>query len=332
MTDKKDNALVQVGQQEILPASLQELLQEASRDTMQNLMADNTRKAYRSDWDHFCAWCDSQGVSPMPASPAIVIAYLEAHKNELKRSTLERRVVSIGHAHRMSNVNPPPTEDAHVRYYWKGLRRSLPKKQKKAKALPVEILHKMLSVPERSLAHLRDQVMLAVGFLAGLRRGEVVRIRVEDLEWEDEGVVLTIPRSKADQEGEGREIPLPYSDHDVFCIPSRLKDFMKRTGIEEGWLFRGWKGGKWGARHVSTKTLVDALKQALLDVGEDPMKYSAHSLRAGVATLLAVEDVNEREIQEHLGHKNADITRGYIRIANRWRKSPLKKIIGKEKE
>jgi site-specific recombinase XerD len=40
-----------------------------------------TRRAYRSDFNLFCAWCESKRAAALPASPATVAAFLAAQAN-----------------------------------------------------------------------------------------------------------------------------------------------------------------------------------------------------------------------------------------------------------
>src|SRR4051794_6063408 len=41
--------------------------------------ASATRRAYRSDWVHFEAWCRTNGLAALAATPQVVGAYLAAH-------------------------------------------------------------------------------------------------------------------------------------------------------------------------------------------------------------------------------------------------------------
>ena len=53
--------------------------------------ADNTRRAYRADWQHFQNWCSSHGLVAMPADPiGTLLAYLTAHAGLVKVTTLTR--------------------------------------------------------------------------------------------------------------------------------------------------------------------------------------------------------------------------------------------------
>jgi site-specific recombinase XerD len=56
----------------------------------------------------------------------------------------------------------------------------------------------------------RDRALLCLGFAGGCRRSEFVALDVGDLCFGDDGLELTIRRSKTDQEGLGRKIGIPY--------------------------------------------------------------------------------------------------------------------------
>src|ERR1700730_11987910 len=42
--------------------------------------ADNTRRAYRAGVRAWCAWCDQHGLTPLPARPADIAAFLAAQR------------------------------------------------------------------------------------------------------------------------------------------------------------------------------------------------------------------------------------------------------------
>ena len=56
------------------------------------------------------------------------------------------------------------------------------------------------------LKDLRDRALLLIGFAGGLRRSELAAINCIDIERVREGIILTIRRSKTDQDRVGRRI------------------------------------------------------------------------------------------------------------------------------
>src|ERR1700710_162066 len=54
--------------------------------------AHATKRAYRSDWVHFGAWCQAHGFIAMPAEPRTVGAYLASLGETHAPNTIRRRL------------------------------------------------------------------------------------------------------------------------------------------------------------------------------------------------------------------------------------------------
>jgi site-specific recombinase XerC len=57
-----------------------------------------------------------------------------------------------------------------------------------------------------SLQETRDRALILLGFAGAFRRSELAVLNLEDLRWETREIVVTLRRSKTDQEGQGREV------------------------------------------------------------------------------------------------------------------------------
>jgi site-specific recombinase XerD len=58
--------------------------------------AESTRRAYKSDFAVFVAWCSSRGVAALPATPETVARFLAAEADAGKKpSTAGRRCAAI---------------------------------------------------------------------------------------------------------------------------------------------------------------------------------------------------------------------------------------------
>ena len=66
----------------------------AAIDVAGQALAPATLRAYRSDWQHFCAWCRGAGWTPLPADPATVGAYLASLAATHTSSALVRRLAA----------------------------------------------------------------------------------------------------------------------------------------------------------------------------------------------------------------------------------------------
>ena len=90
-------------------------------------IADNTRRAYRSDLTHFAAW----GVT-LAAEPALVASYIAAHAETLSVAMLVRRIATISKAHEARGL-PNPCRAEIVRATMRGVKRVRGVAQREAK-------------------------------------------------------------------------------------------------------------------------------------------------------------------------------------------------------
>jgi site-specific recombinase XerD len=188
-------------------------LREQSRasDYARAEKSDATRKAYRSDFEHFTTWCNSRALAPLPASIETAAAYL-AHLADsgLKASTITRRVAAITYAHRLAGL-PPPTAAEPVKAVLRGIRRRIGTAVERKAPVTARAIAAMLKrIPKDTIAGKRDRALLLLGFAAALRRSELVALDIRDVEHVPDGVVIHVRKSKTDQEGEGHEIAIPH--------------------------------------------------------------------------------------------------------------------------
>ena len=107
------------------PVALDRLAQQA-RTFIEGAKAENTRRAYQSDWRHFEAWCRSHGLGPLPARPETVTLYITALAADHKPASLTRKLTSITKAHQAAGFpSPASMQHAAVSEAMKGIRRAL---------------------------------------------------------------------------------------------------------------------------------------------------------------------------------------------------------------
>ena len=77
-------------------------LQEETLLNLKRSKANNTIRAYNSDFNDFGLYKTKNGFKPLPSEPKIVSLYLtHLSTKDAKMSTLKRRLVSIGVIHRL---------------------------------------------------------------------------------------------------------------------------------------------------------------------------------------------------------------------------------------
>ena len=74
-------------------------LHEETLNNLKTSKANNTLRAYKSDFRDFGAFCIKHGFKSMPTDPKVVSLYLTHLSKSSKISTLRRRLVSIGIVH-----------------------------------------------------------------------------------------------------------------------------------------------------------------------------------------------------------------------------------------
>ena len=296
----------------VAPAIPQDLIDSARRYA-DNSRAANTLRAYRSDWKQFAAWADEQGLPAMPAAPQTVTAYITALADQgLAAGTIGRRLIAIGQAHAAQGLQ----FDAHhplIAATMKGIRRTLGSAQTPKDALLTEDIRAMVKVLPEGLSGLRDRALLLLGFAGALRRSELVGLDVEDVKFEKEGIVLSLRRSKTDQEGEGQTIAIPYGRHGSTCPVLAVKTWLDASGITAGPVFRAVdRHGNIAAARLSDRAVANIVKRAAAAAGLDPADYAGHSLRSGMATAAARAGASERAIMNQTRHRSVAMVRRYI--------------------
>jgi integrase len=296
---------------------------ERAREYIHHAKAPSTVRAYRSDWRHFCQWCVAHNLASLPAAPETVSLYLAEFGGLLKPATLQRRLAAIAKAHQAAGFESPASmRHAAVSEVWKGLKRMHGTAQECKAAVLTKDLRAMLRTLPGNLLGTRDRALLLIGFAGAFRRSELVALQLEDCAFTTDGLVITLRRSKTDQEGEGRKVGIPYGSNLDTCPVRSLRAYLEASGIVTGPLFRPInRHGRMGERGLSPFGVALVVKRYAVAAGFDGSRYAGHSLRAGLATSAAAAGVSERAIMDQTGHKSTSMMRRYIREGSLWREN-----------
>ncbi len=276
-------------------------------DLVANSISESTRRAHQSDLDHFMAWGGS-----VPASPQLVANYLAAHVETLAVATLVRRVATISKAHEAKGLENP-CRTALVKAALRGIKRMRGTAQRQARPLLRDDLFAVLAATDDSPKGLRDRALLLVGFAGGFRRSELVGLDCGDVERVRQGLILTLRRSKTDQEGAGRKIGIPLGRSN-WCPVAALEQWLEAAGIEDGPLFRRVdRHGHISTERLSPEAVCLVVRERVATIGLDPSAYSGHSLRAGFATSAAQAGVSTVKIRAQTGHASDAMLSRYVR-------------------
>ncbi|WP_417628278.1 site-specific integrase [Pararhodobacter aggregans] len=270
-------------------------------------VAPASARAFRGDIAQFLAWGGA-----LPSSPAKIASYIADHASVHAVATIQRRVASISKAHEMAG-HPNPCRSETVKATLRGLRRVKGTTQRQAKPLLRDDLFLALDVMGDRVRDHRDRVLLLLGFAGGFRRSELVALSVNDLQPVREGLVVTIRRSKTDQEGAGRRIGVPLG-RTRHCPVKALESWFATAMIVDGPVFRPiTRHGSVGGERLTGDAVSSLVRERVAAAGIDAEGYSGHSLRAGFATSAAQAGVSTLKIRAQTGHATDAMLARYIR-------------------
>ena len=306
-------------------------LQQETMLNLQNSKANNTVRAYKSDFKDFGLFCSQKGFKSLPSDPKIVSLYLtHLSTKEAKMSTLKRRLVSIGVIHRLKGYYLDTKHPSIIENIM-GIKRRKGSIQKSKKPILISSLKNIINVIDeqnkKEIKKIRDRTIILIGFSGGFRRNEIVSLNYDDLDFVPEGLKINLRRSKTDQFGEGFTKALPYFDNSKYCPVVSLKKWIEFSKITSGPVFRRFvKGLNLSEKRLTDQTVALLIKEYLQLAGIDSKNYSGHSLRSGFATSAAESGAEERSIMAMTGHKSTEMVRRYIKEANLFKNNALNKI------
>ena len=305
-------------------------LHEATLNNLKSSKANNTLRAYKSDFKDFGAFCAKHGLNSLPTEPKIVSLYLTHLSKNSKISTLRRRLVSISMVHKLKG-HYLDTKHPIIIENLMGIKRVKGSIQKGKKPLLINHLKLIINVINEKkieeIKKLRDKSILLIGFAGGFRRSELISIDYEDIEFVNEGVKITIRKSKTDQFGEGMIKGLPYFNNEDYCPVKNLKKWLSISKIESGPIFRRFsKGSSLTDKRLTDQSVVLLIKKYLILAGVENRNFAGHSLRSGFATSAAEAGADERSIMAMTGHKTTQMVRRYIKEVNLFKNNALNKI------
>jgi integrase len=288
--------------------------------------SEATKRAYASDFRIFEAWCGQAGLGSLPATISTIGLYMtQLASGGTKVATISRKLAAISFRHKEVNLPSPCSmkADRELAQVYPGIRKTSGTKQEGKAAVTLKLIRRMVDIEEGGpLTASRDRALILIGFAGGLRRSELAAIRCEHLQPHAKGITITLPKSKTDQEGQGREVEIARGSQpentplaECTCPVRALDQWLRQAGIESGPLFRKVNRGE----NVQKTALNPAsvawiLKRALGRAGvRDLDRYGAHSLRAGFATTAFDNGVPEFKIRQQTGHKTSRMLEKYIR-------------------
>ena len=202
----------------------------------------------------------------------------------------------------------------------KGLRRRYGAAQTEKAPLLLDDLREALPLLPETIPGRRDAALLLLGFAGAFRRSELAALEVGDIEETRQGLIVTLRRSKTDQEGRGRAVAIPYGRQPLTCAVTAVRLWREVAAIDSGPLLRSVdRHGNIGRGAIQAATVARVVKRVAASLGLDARRYGGHSLRAGLTTSAYLGGADDRAIMRQSGHKSRQMLDRYIRSAEMWK-------------
>jgi integrase len=292
---------------------------------------ESTKSTYESLNNVYFAFCKAHKQLD-PFAPQTVALYIAA-RYELKdpKTTLRARLTAIQHAARAAG-RTSPLDDPEVRKRARNaagiLGRELP--TKRASEATYEQLPTLIDAIQGGEAiQARDRAMILFGFAIGRRGMELAGVDVEHIQFFDDGLLVTIFKSKSNRTGEPEVLGVPAFSDDPLCPCAALKAWLAYSKITTGAVFRTISavpggGGNRMRREDVARRLEKIAERANLDGF-----WRSHSLRRGVVSSAEQLNISRSRTRMLTGWKSDAMFAVYAHHRSKIRESPLHEIYGR---
>jgi integrase len=255
-----------------------------------------------------------------------VAAYLSDHAGALSTATLERRLYALSALHRAEGFDSP-ADAPEVQAGWRGIKRTHRTQRRQKSPTRTKLIRAIVEELGERRIDVRDRALLLMGFAGAFRRSELVALDFDDITETDEGLRVTVRRSKADQEGAGEVVGLPYGSNPDTCPVRAWRAWLEVSGITEGPAFRAIdRHDRLSDRRLTAGVVADVVKRRVKAAGYEPADFAGHSLRSGFATEAFGQGVPEFSVMRHGRWKSSTSMRGYIREGSLFRVNAAAKL------
>lgn len=280
---------------------------------LEGAYAGNTLLNYKTDFKSYEQWCNRQGIAPLPALPDSLVAYIDHLSTINKSATVRRKLHSLGSLLKLLGLEDTTKAPAVV-IALKRANRTLGRAQEQAIPLTRDRLEILKAVCDASPAGLRNKVLLQMGYETMRRRSEICQFTFEDLDVLANGKpVLRLRRSKTDQDGQGKLIPI--SEYLVKLLDEWAALLQQQGLAAHGPILRRvHSNGAIGQNALMGASISPLLKQLQANTElKDIAPFSGHSFRVGAALDLLNRGVPMEVIMLRGGWRSQTTALNYLR-------------------
>ncbi len=248
--------------------------------------ADSTLKTYCSHFVEFMLFYHNRKVSELNKEDIRSYMLFKIKEHKIKDNTQNSIINGIKYYYEnIENWEPFTMYDLRPKQSF-----TLPKYFTK------EEVTKILKHPK----NLKHQIILSLIYSSGLRLGELISLKIKDLDLKSEKPTLKINQSKGKKD---RIVPIS-----VKLVP-KIMEYLARFNPKY-WLIEGENDEKYSPRSVQA-----ILRRAVDETSSNP-EGTVHTLRHSYATHLLTQGMDIREIQKLLGHSDIKTTEIYTHITD----------------
>lgn len=265
--------------------------------------SEKTVQTYTRAIRQYAKWASENGISQPTRED--ILRYRDELKESHKPTTVQNYITALRLFFQWTEQEQLyPNIANHI----KGAK--LDRSHKKDYLTSRQVKKVMETAKEESLQGLRDYAILALLFTGGLRTIEVSRANIADIRTAGDNTVLYI-------QGKGREEKTEY----VKIMPEvedAIRAYLaaRKPASTEEPLFTSTSNNSRGKR-ISTRSVSDIVKQALIKAGFNSDKLTAHSTRHTAVTLALLGGQSLQEVQQFARHANITTTQIYAHNLDR---------------
>jgi len=174
------------------------------------------------------------------------------------------------------------------------------KRPKKDRKLPVVLSKEEVKKILNATSNIKHKAILMLMYSGGLRVGEIIRLRSEDIDLNRKLIHIRASKGRKDRYTLLSDVAL-----------QTLREHWKKEKHRK-WLFPSWNK----ERHITARTVQKIFQNACKKAGIKK-NVSVHSLRHSFATHLLESGIDLRYIQELLGHKSSKTTEIYTHVSTK---------------
>lgn len=309
---------------------------ESTMNRIRESLSPHTRRAYARHRDRFETWCAEHGRVALPATAHTLTEYVgKLCDDGLAPATISQAISAIRTFHAMAGFEGQPDTrpvKMTMRQYRRERAEAGMRGQRESPPVTIDALRAMVGACDLTArSGIRDRILIVLGLALMGRRSELVALTVDDVTETSEGIEIAIRTSKTDKDSRGEVVAIPQGTHPLTNPVAALRDWvavLTEIGGPSGRLLRSvdMHGNVGGA--LSPDAVNRIVRRLALEAGiPRAAHYTAHSLRAGGATVAYAAGVPVSTIAKHgRWNPNSPVVLRYIRAVDRWKDNAMRNV------